>query len=182
MYEMADSIVVKRLVRNLRYRLTYVQVLAAFLKPTPGPEVVQLFNSLMRAQQSAIASLTSYLRSLDVDVQDLAPDQRLLEHASHQQGVRARLRFVHSGFSKAVSWYKTQLTDKQMTADPEFRQLLLQLGEIEAAKLWRVEAVMDRLRIPLEPEPENQRELRHVRPNRDRSWQSRLLEDVGRPA
>ena len=69
-----------------------------------------------------------------------------------------------------------------MTVDPELRQLLFQLGENEAAKLWRVETVMERLRIPLKPEPEDQRELRRIRPQRAHGWHSRLLEDVERPA
>lgn len=182
MDEIADSIVVKRLVRCLRYRLTYIRILETFLEPTPGFEVVQLLNSLMAAQQSAVASLTKYLSSLGVDVQDLSPDPRLLEHASHCQGVRARLRFIHYGFNKAVSWYKMQLTDKQMTADPELQQILFELGQVEAAKLWRIEAIMTMLRIPLQPEPEDRRELRRFKPQRLQDSRPGAMGDMRRPA
>jgi hypothetical protein len=182
MDKIADSIAVKRLVRNLRYRLTYVQILEAFLEPTPGPEVVRLLQSLMEAQQSAAASLRSYLCSVDVHVQDLSPDQRLLEYAANRQGIGSRLRFLHYGLGKAASWYRMQLTDKQMTADPELRNLLFELGQMEAAKLWRVEAVMTMLRMPLEPEPEDQRELRRFRTPEPQDWRPGLAEDVGRPA
>jgi hypothetical protein len=182
MQEMTDSIAVKRLVRNLRYRLTYVRILEAFLDPTPGPEVVQLLESLMEAQQSVAIALTSYLSSLDVDVQNLSPYQRLLEHAANRHGIGSRLRFIHYGLGKAVSWYRMQLTDKQMTVDPELQRLLFELGQIEAAKLWRVEAVMTMLRMPLEPEREDQRELRRFKAQQPQDWRPGLAEDVGRPA
>jgi hypothetical protein len=136
----------------------------------------------MEAQQSAVASLTSYLSGVDVYVQDLSPDQRLLEHAANRQGVGSRLRFLHYGLGKAVSWYRMQLTDKQMTADPELRNLLFELGQMEAAKLWRVEAVMTMLRMPLQPELEDQRELRRFRTPEPQDWRPGLAEDVGRPA
>jgi hypothetical protein len=137
-----DSIVVKRLVRNLRYRQTYIEVFQAFLKPEPHPEVVRLLHALSRVQQSAIVLLSGYLQDLGVPVQDLSLVQKLLGHASSRTGVRSRLRFVHYGLTKAVSWYREQLMDQQMIADPELKRLLFELGEGEAAGLWRTEAVM----------------------------------------
>jgi hypothetical protein len=182
MEEMAGSIVVKRLVRNLRYRLTYLQIFESYQNPKLSPVLVQLLTLLMRDQQAAITILTSYLHSMDVDVQDLSPNQRLLEHAANRHDIASRLRFIHYGLGKAVSWYKMQLTDKQMTADPELQKLLFELGQIEAAELWRVEAVMAMLRISLEPESEDQRRLQHGRSQRAGGWHSRLMEDVGHPA
>jgi hypothetical protein len=139
---------------------------------------------LIEAQQSAIAPLSRYLRGLDVNIQDLELDQRLLSHASNRDNLKSRLRFVQDGLSRSVSWYKMQLTDRQMTADPELRHLLFELGEIDAARLWRVEAAMALLKISVrggdkerddvpQPEPQQQKEEK---------WRPRLMDDVGRPA
>jgi hypothetical protein len=181
MTEVPDSIVVKRLVRNLRYKLTYIRVFESFLHPKSHPTVVTLLNALMRAQQSMAVPLSGYLQGLGIEVQSLPLNQRLLDHASSRKDVRSQLRFIHYGLSKAVSWYKMQLTDGQMTADPELKQLLFELGETEAAGLWHTEAVMTMLRIPLEPKPEDQPERRRPKPQRLKDWHPRLEEDVGRP-
>ena len=182
MGEIANSIVVKRLVRNLRYRLTYVQVFESFLTPPPHPVVIELLSSLIETQQSAAATLSRYLRQLSIDTRDLSLYRKLIDQAAQRQGLSSRLRFIHYGLIKASSWYKMQLTDKQMIADSQLQQIMLEMGQIEAAKLWRVEAVMTILRIPLETEPNVQREPQHVRPQRAHGWHSRLAEDVGRPA
>jgi hypothetical protein len=181
MAEVADSIVVKRLVRNLRYKLTYIRVFESFLHPEPHPVVVRLLDELMSTQQTAIVPLSGYLQGLGATTQGLTLNQRLLDHASGRTCVRSRVRFIHYGLSKAVSWYKTQLMDRQMTADPKLKQLLLELGEREAAGLWRTETVMAMLRISLKPEPEDQREPRRLEPQRPQDWHTRLEEDVGRP-
>lgn len=182
MTAVADSIVVKRLVRNLRYKLTYIKVFESFLQPEPHPAVVRLLHTLVSAQQTAVVPLSGYLQSLGVATQGLPLNQRLLDHASGRNDVRSRLRFVHYGLSKAVSWYKMQLMDRQMTADLELKQLLFELGEREAAGLWHTEAVMAMLRIPLEPEPKDQRDLRRLKPQQLQEWHPRLEENVGRPA
>ncbi len=178
----SDSIVTKRLVRNLRYKLTYIKIFEGYIETNPGPEVVALLGSLIEAQQSAIASLSSYLRSLDVNTQDLDLNERLLDQASERENLQARLRFIHDGLTRAASWYKTQLMDKQMTADPELRELLLELGEIEAAKLWQTEAVMGGLRVALKPEEKDWEAAPQPDPKQDEAWRPNLVEDVGRPA
>lgn len=179
---MTDSIVVKRLVRNLQYRQTYIKVFEAFLEPDLHPVVVRLLSSLVETQQTAVVTLSSYLRGLSVDTQDLPLYQKLMDQAAQRQGVSSRLRFIRHGLRKAVSWYQMQLTDKQMTADPGLRQILSEMGEIEAAKLWSVETVMAMLRIPLQPDPEDRRELQRFNPQRLQGWRPGLVEAVERPA
>lgn len=178
---MTDSIVVKRLVRNLRYKLTYIKVFESFLKPAPPPAMVRLLNSLVEAQQAAALSLERYLQGMGADTQDLALYEDLMEHAAQRYGVRARLHFIYYGLDRAVSWYKTQLVDRQMTADPELRKLLLDLGEREAASLWRTEAVMVLLRIGLNSEAKDRRRPTRVEPDQEDGWRSRLMETDRRP-
>jgi thioredoxin-like negative regulator of GroEL len=179
---MAESIVVIRLTRNLRYKLTYIKIFEDYMEPNPGPEVVELLKSLIQAQQSAIAPLSSYLRRLDVNVQDLELVEKLLGHASSRTNVKARLRFIYDGLSRAATWYKTQLLDRQMTSDPELHQLLLELGEIDAAKLWRTEALMGMLKIPTRLKEKDWDEQPRYEPDKLEGWRPRLLEDVSRPA
>ena len=50
MAEIADAIVAKRLVRNLRYRLTYTKVFESFLEAESHPEMVKLLQALIDAQ------------------------------------------------------------------------------------------------------------------------------------
>jgi hypothetical protein len=180
---MPESIVVIRLTRNLRYKLTYVKIFETYLESEPGPDVTELLKALIQAQQSAIVPLSRYLRRLDVNTHELELDQKLLGHALSREHVKAQLRFIYDGLQRAVSWYKTQVTDRQMTADPELRELLLQLGEMDAAKLWRTEAVMSMLRVPTrikEKDWEDQSERRE--PDYDKGWRPGLVEDIGRPA
>ena len=179
---MSESIVAIRLVRNLRYKLTYIKIFESYLQTEPGPAVAALLSSLIQAQQAAIAPLSSYLRRLDVNVQDIELDEKLMRHAFGRDDVKGRLRFIYEGLSRAVAWYRTQVVDKQMTADPELRDLLLELGEIDAAKLWLTEATMAMLRISARPKPKDYSDQRRPEPQRLEGWQSRLLEDVGRPS
>jgi len=180
---MPESIVVIRLSRNLRYKLTYIKIFETYLESERQTTVAELLRSLLQAYQIAIGPLASYLRRLDVATQELELDDKLLDHASSRGDTESQLRFIHDGLSRAASWYKTQLADRQMAADPELRQLLVELGEIDAAKLWRTEAVMASLKIPLTvkgpdfsepaaPSPE---------PTRTTEWRPRLVEDVRRP-
>jgi hypothetical protein len=182
MTEVADSIVVKRLVRNLRYKLTYINVFESFLQPEPHPAVARLLNALTSAQQTAVVPLSGYLQGLGVATQGLPLDQRLLAHASSRHDVRSRLRFIHYGLSKAVSWYKTQLMDRQMTADPELQRLLLELGENDAASLWHTEAVMVMLRIHQQPMPKDPRGPLRAEPDHGDPWRLRLMGTSKRPA
>jgi len=179
---MAESIVVIRLVRNLRYKLTYVKIFESYLETDPGPAVTSLLNSLIQAQQTAIAPLSSYLRRLDVNVQDIELDEKLMRHAFGRDNVKSRLRFIYEGLSRATAWYRMQLVDKQMTADPELRDLLLELGEIDAAKLWLTEATMAMLRISTKPKPKDYSNQRRPEPQKLEGWRPRLLEDVRRPS
>jgi phage-related minor tail protein len=179
---MTESIVVIRLTRNLRYKLTYIKIFETYLESEPGPEVAELLRALIQAQQSATSPLSRYLRHLDVQTQDLELDHKLMNHAFSRDNVRSRMRFIYDGLKRAVSWYKTQLLDRQMTADPEVRQLLIELGEIDAAKVWRTEAIMGMLRIPTKLRERDWANQQRVQPQREVEWQPRLVEGVGRPA
>ena len=188
---MPESIVVIRLSRNLRYKLTYIKIFEDYLESERQTVVAELLRSLLQAYQTAIGPLASYLRRLDVAAQELELDEKLLEHASSRGDTESKLRFIHDGLSRAASWYKMQLADRQMAADPELRQLLVDLGEIDAAKLWRTEAVMATLKIPLslkEPDyaepgsPPSRSEARDLRePAKSTEWRPRLMDDVRRP-
>jgi hypothetical protein len=179
---MAESIVEIRLIRNLRYKLSYIKIFETYLESRPGAEVAALLKSLIEAQQMAIPPVSRYLRQRDVQVQELELDQRLLGHAFGREDVRAQLRFIYDGLTRAVAWYRTQLTDRQMTADPELRALLLELGEIDAAKLWRTEAVMGMLKISTNMKEKDWIDQERAQPEQDDDWRPRLVEDVSKPA
>jgi hypothetical protein len=180
---MSESIVVVRMTRNLRYKLTYLKIFEDCLDAVPSPDIAELLKLLIQAQKEAIAPLSRYLRRLEVNTQDLELDEKLLGHASGRDNAKAQLRFIHDGLRRAVSWYKMQLTDRQMTAEPDLQELLLELGEIDAAKLWRTEAVMAMLRIPTKAkEQEWEQETTRPEPERQKEWRPRLVEEVGRPA
>lgn len=179
---MTDSILVVRLTRNLRYKLTYIKIFETYLESEPSPDFVELLKTLIQAQQSAIGPLSRYLRHLDVQTQDLELDEKLMSHALSREHVKSQMRFIYDGLRRATSWYKTQLMDKQMTADPELRELLFELGEIDAGKLWRVEAMMAMHRIPTKLKEKDWSNQQRVQPQTDVGWQPRLVEDVGRPS
>jgi hypothetical protein len=75
-----------------------------------------------------------------------------------------------------------QLVDRQMTADPELKDLLFELGEIDAAQLWRTEATMAMLRIGLDVKQKQFTEKQRPAPIQDEDWSPRLVEDVSRPS
>ena len=179
---MAESIVEVRLIRNLRYKLSYIKIFETYLESEKNPEVVTLLRSLIEAQQMAIPPVSRYLRHHDVQLQDLELDQRLLTHAFSRENATSQLRFICDGLKRSVGWYKTQLTDRQMTTDPELRALLVELGEIDAAKLWRTEAVMGLLKIPINVKEKEWIDQERLQPEQDDDWRPRLVEDVGRPA
>jgi hypothetical protein len=179
---MTESIIAIRLTRNLRYKITYLKIFETYLESNPGPEVTALLRDLMLAQQSAIAPLSRYLRRLDVPVQDLELDQKLLTHAFSRADIRSRLRFIHDGLRRATSWYRTQLVDRQMVADPELEALLFELGEIDAAKLWQTEARMGMMRIPVNAKEKEWAEQPRVAPEDEEEWRPKLVDDLGRPA
>lgn len=179
---MAESIVEIRLTRNLRYKLSYIKIFETYLESEANPEVTGLLESLIEAQQMAIPPVSRYLRRHDVQLQDLELDQRLLSHAFSREDVPSQLRFIHDGLKRSVGWYKTQLIDRQMTADPELRELLVELGELDAAKLWRIEAVMGVLKIPVSAKEKDWVDQERLQPEQDHDWRPRLVEDLGRPA
>lgn len=179
---MTDSIVVVRLTRNLRYKLTYVKIFESYLESERNQEVIKLLRTLIQAQQTAIGPLSSYLRRMDVNIQELPLDDKLMSHALSRDDSHSRLRFIYDGLERAAGWYKMQLVDKQMTADPEVGEMLFELGELDAAKLWRVEAVMNILKIPVKLKTKEYEEPAPPEPDRREGWQPRLVEDVGRPA
>jgi hypothetical protein len=178
---MTDSIVVVRLTRNLRYKLTYVKIFETYLESARSQEVIKLLRTLIQAQQTAIAPLSSYLRRMEVNVQELPLDDKLMSHALSRDDSQSRLRFIYDGLERATSWYRMQLVDRQMTADPELAELLFELGEIDAAKLWRVDAVMSILKIPVKLKAKEYEEQAQPEPERREGWQPRLVEDVSRP-
>jgi len=178
---MPESIVVIRLARNLRYKLTYIKIFETFLESERQTMVTELLRSLLQAYQLAIGPLAGYLRRLDVAAQELELDEKLLDHAFSRDDTESRLRFIHDGLGRAASWYKTQLADRQMVADPELRQLLIELGEIDAAKLWRTEAIMAALKIPLTlKEPDYAEPVVPELP-KSTQWRPRLVDDLRRP-
>jgi hypothetical protein len=179
---MTESIVVVRLTRNLRYKLTYIHIFEKYLEAGPGPEVAELLRELLQAQQAAVAPVSRYLRLHDVPVQDIELDERLMDHAFGRDDVRSRLRFIYDGLKRAVSWYKTQLVDRQMAVDDEVISLLFDLGEIDAAKLWRTEALMGMLRVPTSAKQREWEEQPRPQQSDEQEWRPRLVEDVGRPA
>jgi hypothetical protein len=179
---MSDSIVAIRLTRNLRYKLTYLKIFETYLESNPGPEVTALLRDLMHAQQTAIAPLSRYLRHLEVPLQDLELDQKLLSHAFSRADLRSRLRFIHDGLRRATAWYRTQLVDRQMVADPQLEVLLFQLGEIDAAKLWQTEARMSMMRIPVSTKEKEWTEQTRIAPEDEEDWRPKLVDDLGRPA
>ena len=178
---MTESIVALRLVRNLRYKLTYISVFETYLEAQPGPDVMEVLQALVLAQQAAVAHLSSYLRRIEVDTRDLGLNDKLMEHALSRHDVRSRLRFIHDGLERSVSWYKMQLMDRQMTADPELYELLFELGEIDAAKLWRTAAVMGMLRIPVTAKEKDWSAAQVPSPQEEKNWRPRLVDDVEQP-
>lgn len=179
MDERADSIVVKRLVRNLQYRQTYIRIFEDFSASGFHPLVVKLLSSLLETQQAAVTSLSRYLRGLGIDTEDPTVYRKLLQKAAQRKGTSSQLHFIHYGLTKSVSWYKMQLTDRQMRADPELQRLLLELGETDAASLWRTEAVMVMLRIRSESAPKDPRRPLRIRPDQEEDWRPRLLDPSG---
>ena len=179
---MTESIVVKRLTRNLRYKLTYVKIFETYLEDKPGADVSALLEMLIDAQKAAIAPLSSYVRRQEVSVQELELDDKLMDHAMARHGVRARLRFIHDGLERAVSWYRMQLVDRQMTAEPELEQMLFELGELDAAKLWRTEAIMNQLRISVKAKEKDWQDKRPEASDREVGWKPRQVEYGGRPS
>ncbi len=179
---MTESIVAIRMSRNLRYKLTYVEIFKNYMEPDPGPQVIELLQSLTQAQQAAIAPLSRYLRRLGVNTQELELNEKLLAHASARQDVKSRLRFIYDGLFRAVSWYRMQLLDRQMTSDQDLRQLLFELGETDAAQLWRAETTMSMLKIPVQLREKEWDEQPRPAPEEEEGWRPRLVEDVSRPS
>lgn len=176
---MADPLLIKRLVRNLRYRLTYIKVYETFLQQESHPEALRLLRELVATQQSALAPLSGYLQGLGATTQGLPLNQKLLNHAASRTDRQSRMRFVHYGLEKAVSWYKEQLMDKKMTEDPALRQLLFELGEREAASLWRAEVTMVALGMRREPISNEPAESARAHSVRGRQWRSRQVIATG---
>jgi len=179
---MTESIVAVRLTRNLRYKLTYVKVFETYLESASSPEVAELLLMLIQSQQAAIAALASYLRRLEVSPKDLELNDKLLSQAASRTDLKAQLRFVYDGLERAADWYLMQLVDKQMTGDPELRRLLIELGEMEAARLWRTEAVMGILRIPTRLKEKEYEAEPVPDPAQQEGWKPRLVDDLGRPS
>lgn len=179
---MAESIVSIRLTRNLRYKLTYVKVFETFLESAQGAEMADLLNALIQTQQAAVSTLAAYLRRLDVSTQDMELNDKLIVQAAERHDRTSQLRFIYDGLERAVSWYRMQLVDKQMVGDPELTRLLIDLGEMEVTSLWRTEALMSLLRIPIKGKEKEPEVSPVVEPARQEVWRPRLMDDLGRPS
>ncbi len=176
---MTESVAATRLTLNLRYKLAYVKICESYLESAHDPEVTELLRDLIQAQQAAIAPLSSYLRRQGVSMQELEPKEKLIDHALRHADVESQLRFIHRRLHQAVFWYGTQLADRRMTADPELVQLLIELGEIDSAKLWRTESVMGMLRISTKPKERSWDIDKPAEPRDLEDWRPRLLEEPG---
>ena len=180
---MTESIVTVRLTRNLRYKLTYIKIFEMYIESEREAAVTDLLRSLLHAYEEAIAPLAAYLRRLDVATQELELDEKLMAHAAGRHDAESKLRFIHDGLRRASTWYRTQVMDRQMTSDPELRQLLLELGEIDAAKLWYTETIMSVLKIPLRLKEQDYTEPTQAEPpSRGEEWRPRLMDDLRRPS
>ena len=175
---MTESVVALRLTLNLRYKLAYVRICESYLESDHGPDVAELLRSVIQGQQSAIGPLSSYLRRLGVNLQELELKEKLISHALHHSDVESRLRFIHRRLRQAVLWYGTQLLDKKMTGDPELIELLVELGEIDAAALWRTEAVMGMLKVPAAARDRDWDIDKPAEPQVLSDWRPRLVEDT----
>jgi hypothetical protein len=164
------------MLRNLRYKLTYAQILKSFLKTSSNPRTADLFKKLAEAQEAAIASLRIYLQGLGIGTDDLQLNQQLMAHAAQRNDISSRLRFMHYGLDRAASWYKIQLKDDKMTSDPDLRDLLLTLGEIDAARLWHTRMVMQSLQITTDPNRKTDDAT--ARPSGKAEWRPHLVEDL----
>lgn len=178
---MTEPIVALRLVRNLKYKLTYMRIFEDYLETASGAEFVDLLRTLIQTQQASIAALSSYLRHLDANLLDLELNDKLLVQAAGRTDTKSRLRFIYDGLQRAVGWYHMQLVDKQMGSDPELRRLLIELGEMEAAKLWRTEAVMGILKIPTRAREKEYEAEAGPDLAQQEVWKPRLVDDYSRP-
>ena len=174
---MSDSVPISRLTRNLSYKLTYVDIFETYLEDRPGPEMTELLQVLTHAQQSTVAHLSAFLRGHNVSSQEIGLNEKLLDRAALQKDPPSRLRFIHEHLGRSVSWYRMQLGDRQMTSDPEMRDLLIDAGELDATRLWRTEVVMAQLRIPLKPKEKALQPRDRPRPDPLQGWKPSLLDD-----
>lgn len=179
---MSESLIVKRLRRNLRYRRTYVQVYEEYLQSERNTRLQELLRGLVESQQAACAELEQNLRRLNGSSNGLAPYNQLLADAAKRTDARSRLLFIQSGLKRSVNWYLTQLMDKRVSSEPDVRQLLIDLGENESAQLWRTEALLHLLRVPVDVEVSQDAESSRFESQQDEDWRSALAEDVRRPS
>lgn len=178
---MSEPLIIKRFRRNLRYRRTYIQIYEEYLHEEPNAQVQDLLRGLIESQRDACAELEQCLRRLDGSSDGLMPYGQLMADAAKRSDVRSRLLFIQTGLKRAVDWYTTQLLDQRVSSDPENRRLLVNLGESESAQLWRTEAVMHMLRVPVATDEGQDDDVSPFEPQRDQDWRWDLPEDVRRP-
>jgi len=65
-----------------------------------------------------------------------------------------------------------------MTADPDLKNLLFQLGESDAAQMWRTEATMAMIGITAKPKQREYRDQPRPDPDGIEGWRPNLVEDV----
>jgi hypothetical protein len=142
-----SSTIIARLARNLEYKLTYLEIYRAYLAQGGEPEAIAFIQALIDRQKDSIASLSSRLRQLDYPVRQLAPLEKLKAQAFARRDTAGKLQFVQAGLERSAAWYGEQLLDPEMRADAATRQLLIDLGQVDAAALWYANALLRELAV-----------------------------------
>ena len=65
-----------------------------------------------------------------------------------------------------------------MTADPELKPLLFQLGESDAAQMWRTDATMAMIGVSAKAKEKEYRDQPRPDPSSVEGWRPSLVEDV----
>ncbi len=141
------STVTARLARNLEYKLTYLEIYQGYLAQGGESEALEFIRALIDTQQDSIAGLSSRLRQLDYPVRQLAALEKLKAQAFTRRDTAGKLQFVQTGLERSAAWYAEQLLDPEIRADADTRQLLIELGQADAAALWRVNALLGEMAI-----------------------------------
>jgi hypothetical protein len=153
MTETKLSTVVAQLARNLDYKLTYLDIYEEYLEQVGEKEVIEFIQALMDAEQESIARLSSRLRQLGHPVRQQASVEKLKAQAWTRRDTPGKLQFVQTGLERSAAWYAEQLLNPEMVADSATRQLLIELGKIEAAYLWHANALLAEMAVAEDVHP-----------------------------
>jgi hypothetical protein len=153
MTETRLSTVVAYLARNLDYKLTYLEIYQEYLEQVGEKEVIEFIQALMDAEQESIARLSSRLRQLGHPVRQQASLEKLKAQAFTRRDTPGKLQFVQAGLERSAAWYAEQLLNREMVADWDTRQLLIELGRTEAAYLWHANALLAEMAVAEDVHP-----------------------------